>query len=148
MSSLSAFSILCFPSAKYFMNVDIHLCNLFPVANCKFCYSVASLLCRFLVGQYVTIHDDVISHVNISNLKEEDGGEYACAARNSVSQVSHSARINVYGKQLTFSRNSHCLKMFLHNSNAIICPYFKGIIFCSVVILYVFLCGTTGARIA
>jgi hypothetical protein len=57
------------------------------------------------VGQYVTIHDDVISHVNISNLKEEDGGEYTCTARNSVSQVSHSARINVYGKEFTFSRN-------------------------------------------
>ncbi|GFG29264.1 hypothetical protein Cfor_07941 [Coptotermes formosanus] len=52
---------------------------------------------RFLVGQYVTVHDDVISHVNISNLKEEDGGEYTCTARNSVAQVSHSARINVYG---------------------------------------------------
>ncbi|GFG36109.1 hypothetical protein Cfor_03341, partial [Coptotermes formosanus] len=51
---------------------------------------------RFLVGQYVTIHDDVISHVNISNLKEEDGGEYTCTAQNSVAQVSHSARINVY----------------------------------------------------
>ncbi|XP_063226995.1 cell adhesion molecule Dscam2 [Bacillus rossius redtenbacheri] len=52
---------------------------------------------RFLVGQYVTIHDDVISHVNITNLKEEDGGEYTCTAKNSVAQVSHSARINVYG---------------------------------------------------
>lgn len=31
---------------------------------------------RFLVGQYVTIHDDVISHVNITNVKEEDGGKY------------------------------------------------------------------------
>lgn len=52
---------------------------------------------RFLVGQYVTIHDDVISHVNVSNLREEDGGEYTCTARNAVAQVSHSARINVYG---------------------------------------------------
>ncbi|KAF4524305.1 hypothetical protein B566_EDAN005361 [Ephemera danica] len=51
---------------------------------------------RFLVGQYVTIHDDVISHVNISSLREEDGGEYTCTARNSVAQVGHSARINVY----------------------------------------------------
>jgi hypothetical protein len=45
----------------------------------------------------VTIHDDVISHVNVSNLREEDGGEYTCTARNAVAQVSHSARINVYG---------------------------------------------------
>lgn len=52
---------------------------------------------RFLVGQYVTIHDDVISHVNITNVKAEDGGEYSCTATNSVGKVTHSARINVFG---------------------------------------------------
>ncbi|XP_070509703.1 cell adhesion molecule Dscam1 isoform X3 [Chironomus tepperi] len=52
---------------------------------------------RFLVGQYVTIHDDVISHVNISNIKEEDGGEYSCIAQNNIGKISHSARVNVYG---------------------------------------------------
>lgn len=39
---------------------------------------------RFLVGQYVTIHDDVISHVNITHVKEEDGGEYMCTAQNAI----------------------------------------------------------------
>uniref|UniRef100_A0A8D8LZQ1 Down syndrome cell adhesion molecule-like protein Dscam2 n=1 Tax=Cacopsylla melanoneura TaxID=428564 RepID=A0A8D8LZQ1_9HEMI len=52
---------------------------------------------RFVVGQYVTIHDDVISHLNISSVKDEDGGEYSCTARNSIATVSHSARINIYG---------------------------------------------------
>ncbi|XP_022215405.2 Down syndrome cell adhesion molecule-like protein Dscam2 isoform X3 [Drosophila obscura] len=52
---------------------------------------------RFLVGQYVTIHDDVISHVNISNVKEEDGGEYTCTAQNAIGKVSHSAKVNIYG---------------------------------------------------
>ncbi|CRK92906.1 CLUMA_CG006322, isoform A, partial [Clunio marinus] len=52
---------------------------------------------RFLIGQYVTVHDDVISHLNISNIKVEDGGEYACIARNNIGKVGHSAQVNVYG---------------------------------------------------
>lgn len=32
----------------------------------------------------MTVHDDVISHVNISNIKEEDGGEYTCTASNNI----------------------------------------------------------------
>jgi len=49
------------------------------------------------VGQYVTAHDDVIAHANISSLKVEDGGEYTCTAHNEIAHVSHSSRINVYG---------------------------------------------------
>lgn len=49
-------------------------------------------------GQYVTIHGDVISHVNISHVMVEDAGEYKCTAENRAGKVSHSARLNVYGK--------------------------------------------------
>lgn len=55
---------------------------------------------RFLIGQYVTIHGDVISHVNISHVMVEDGGEYSCVASNRAGKVSHSARLNVYGKHI------------------------------------------------
>lgn len=37
---------------------------------------------RFLIGQYVTAHGDVISHVNITHVMIEDGGEYSCIIEN------------------------------------------------------------------
>ncbi|XP_014291200.1 cell adhesion molecule Dscam2 isoform X4 [Halyomorpha halys] len=52
---------------------------------------------RFEIGQYVTIHGDVISHVNISHVTVEDGGEYMCTAENRAGKASHSARLNIYG---------------------------------------------------
>ncbi|XP_044016886.1 Down syndrome cell adhesion molecule-like protein Dscam2 isoform X3 [Aphidius gifuensis] len=52
---------------------------------------------RFVIGQYVTVHGDVISHVNISQVMVEDGGEYSCTAENRAGKVTHNARLNVYG---------------------------------------------------
>ncbi|XP_043471452.1 Down syndrome cell adhesion molecule-like protein Dscam2 isoform X5 [Leptopilina heterotoma] len=52
---------------------------------------------RFMIGQYVTVHGDVISHVNISGVRVEDGGEYRCTADNRVAKVHHGARLNIYG---------------------------------------------------
>ncbi|XP_047364964.1 Down syndrome cell adhesion molecule-like protein Dscam2 isoform X2 [Vespa velutina] len=52
---------------------------------------------RFMIGQYVTVHGDVISHVNISAVHVEDGGEYQCSAVNRVAKAHHSARLNIYG---------------------------------------------------
>ena len=52
---------------------------------------------RFVIGQYVTVHGDVISHVNISHVSVEDGGEYACTAENRAGRAGHAARLNVYG---------------------------------------------------
>ncbi|XP_070509604.1 cell adhesion molecule Dscam2 isoform X3 [Chironomus tepperi] len=52
---------------------------------------------RFLIGQYVTAHGDVISHVNITHVMIEDGGEYSCIIENRAGKLVHSARLNVYG---------------------------------------------------
>ncbi|CAH0547661.1 unnamed protein product [Brassicogethes aeneus] len=52
---------------------------------------------KFVIGQYVTVHGDVISHVNISHVMVEDGGEYTCNAENRAGKSSHSARLNIYG---------------------------------------------------
>ena len=51
-----------------------------------------------MIGQYVTVHGDVISHVNVSHVTVEDGGEYTCTAENRAGRSWHSARLNVYGK--------------------------------------------------
>lgn len=53
-----------------------------------------------MIGQYVTVHGDVISHVNISGVRVEDGGEYRCTADNRVAKVHHGARLNIYGPPL------------------------------------------------
>ncbi|CAH0767134.1 unnamed protein product [Bemisia tabaci] len=52
---------------------------------------------RILMGQYVTLNGDVVSHINISSVLVEDGGEYTCEATNSVGSLFHSARLNIYG---------------------------------------------------
>ena len=65
------------------------------------CDILLLLLKRYIVGQYVTIHDDVISHINITDVEASDGGTYACQASNSVGSVQHTARLNVYGKLAT-----------------------------------------------
>ena len=55
-------------------------------------------LSRFMIGQYVAVHGEVISHVNISRATVEDGGLYTCIAENRAGQAEHSARLNIYGK--------------------------------------------------
>ncbi|KAK4303015.1 hypothetical protein Pmani_024934, partial [Petrolisthes manimaculis] len=50
-----------------------------------------------VLGQYVSVDGDVISHVNVSSVMAVDGGTYACTATNAVGAVTHSARLNVYG---------------------------------------------------
>ncbi|XP_027854261.2 cell adhesion molecule Dscam2 isoform X3 [Aphis gossypii] len=52
---------------------------------------------RYLIGQYVTLHGDIVSHLNISQVLVEDGGEYTCTANNRAGTTSHSARLNIYG---------------------------------------------------
>ncbi|XP_023290163.1 Down syndrome cell adhesion molecule-like protein Dscam2 [Orussus abietinus] len=53
---------------------------------------------RLVIGQYVTVYSDVISHVNISTVRSEDGGEYECIASSKAGQSSHAARLNIYGR--------------------------------------------------
>ena len=53
---------------------------------------------RFQMGQYVSSHGDVISHVNITSVRVTDGGLYECAAHNDAGTTAHAARLNIYGR--------------------------------------------------
>ncbi|XP_076352550.1 cell adhesion molecule Dscam1-like [Tachypleus tridentatus] len=52
---------------------------------------------RIRVGDYVTSEGHVVSYVNISHVRVEDGGEYSCMATNMAGEMKHSAAVNVYG---------------------------------------------------
>jgi hypothetical protein len=51
-----------------------------------------------MVGQYLSSSGDVVSHVNISNVKPADGGYYTCVASNKAGSEEHSAWLRVYGE--------------------------------------------------
>ena len=73
------------------------------------------------VGDYVTDVYTVNSYVNISAAKVEDGGLYACTARNSAGLVSRSARVNVRGRPfIRFMANVTALS---GQSLDLYCPY-------------------------
>jgi hypothetical protein len=57
-----------------------------------------------MIGQYVAVHGEVISHVNISRAHVEDGGLYTCIAENRAGRAEHSARLNIYGRQGGFTK--------------------------------------------
>lgn len=73
-----------------------------------------------MIGQYVTLSGDVVSHVNITNVKSEDGGEYSCIARSKAGQSSHSARLNIYG--MPFVRSMAAISAVAGKTLKIKCP--------------------------
>lgn len=56
------------------------------------------------VTQFMNTNGDVVSYLNITSVRPEDGGRYTCRAHNSRGAVEHSTRLNVYGKLSSIRR--------------------------------------------
>jgi hypothetical protein len=73
---------------------------------------------RYSIGSYIVLNE-IISQVNISQVRVEDSAEYKCIASNLISSSSHSSRLNLFGKRrwkLFFSKG---LKLPLSSLNRI-----------------------------
>lgn len=52
---------------------------------------------RFRISEHLTYTRQVISFLNITNIKTNEGGEYGCVAENKAGVGSYAAKINIYG---------------------------------------------------
>ncbi|GIY39004.1 down syndrome cell adhesion molecule-like protein Dscam2 [Caerostris darwini] len=78
---------------------------------------------RFRLGDYVRTGRDsteVVSYVNITSVRPEDGGLYECEASNDVGKATHSARVNVFGPP--FVRSMSNLSVVAGETLRLQCP--------------------------
>ncbi|CAG9796257.1 unnamed protein product [Diatraea saccharalis] len=73
------------------------------------------------VSQFINSNGDVVSYLNITSVKPEDGGRYTCRAHNSRGAVEHSTRLNVYGPPSI--RNVGPVRVVAGVNTTIYCPY-------------------------
>ncbi|GIX66620.1 down syndrome cell adhesion molecule-like protein 1 homolog [Caerostris extrusa] len=75
------------------------------------------------LGDYVRTGRDsteVVSYVNITSVRPEDGGLYECEASNDVGKATHSARVNVFGPP--FVRSMSNLSVVAGETLRLQCP--------------------------
>ncbi|KOB72718.1 Down syndrome cell adhesion molecule-like protein, partial [Operophtera brumata] len=76
---------------------------------------------RYSVEQFATKTNDVVSYLNISAVRSEDGGLYTCRAANSIGEVSHTSRLNIYGPP--YVRSIGPIRAVAGRELILYCPY-------------------------
>ncbi|XP_052738064.1 cell adhesion molecule Dscam2-like [Bicyclus anynana] len=73
------------------------------------------------ISQFMSPNGDVVSYLNITGVRAEDGGRYTCRAQNTRGAVEHSTRLNVYGPPSI--RSSGPVRVVAGVNATIYCPY-------------------------
>ncbi|XP_073957210.1 cell adhesion molecule Dscam2-like [Choristoneura fumiferana] len=76
---------------------------------------------RYSVEQFATKTNDVVSYLNISAVRSDDGGLYTCRAANSLGEVSHTSRLNIYGPP--YVRSVGPIRAVAGRELVMYCPY-------------------------
>lgn len=61
-------------------------------------YTKLTYVFRYAIGQMMMADNSVTAQLNISRVRVEDGGLYACVAKEGDFVASHENRLDVYGK--------------------------------------------------
>ncbi|XP_038218220.1 Down syndrome cell adhesion molecule-like protein Dscam2 [Zerene cesonia] len=77
---------------------------------------------RYAIGQTMTPDGGVVTQLNISHIRVDDGGRYACVAHHGESVISHEDRINVYGPP--YIRTLPPIKVQSGQTVTLKCPYY------------------------
>ncbi|OQR72389.1 Down syndrome cell adhesion molecule-like, partial [Tropilaelaps mercedesae] len=75
---------------------------------------------RYRIGDYVTRNSYVVSFVNISSVRPQDGGMYQCTARSDAGEAEHGQRLNVHGPP--FVREMKNASVLASETMTLICP--------------------------
>lgn len=83
--------------------------------------SIVGRSARLTISDYATENGHVISYLNITDTRVEDGGSYKCEFSNDVGSVYHAARLNVYGP--VFVRLMQNVTAISGEDLVVRCPY-------------------------
>ncbi|CAH2233234.1 jg20123 [Pararge aegeria aegeria] len=73
------------------------------------------------ISQFMSPNGDIVSYLNITSVRPDDGGRYTCRAQNTRGAVEHSTRLNVYGPPSI--RNIGPVRVVAGVNTTIFCPY-------------------------
>ncbi|KAI8423609.1 hypothetical protein MSG28_012677 [Choristoneura fumiferana] len=109
--------------------VDVHLqCTINAQHPAKFIWErdgkmiTSNIDSRYDISQSLTPDGGVVSQMNISHVRVDDGGLFSCIALHGDAQMSHQDRVNVYGPP--YIRTLPPLKVQSGQSVTLRCPYY------------------------